>query len=157
MRYAVVVASIVENLILLENEADYTPPAGYLVATGDWPVDIGWLHNGESFFPPSRDAEKRRVTKSRFGDLFNYPEHDVMNLLRWQARQMTAEERAIPGNPLKFVETLFRKFDLPAEYIELDLPMLAEGLGVLGMLGVFGENSATRIAQILADEDPPTA
>lgn len=154
MRYAVVVASIVENLILLEHEADYTPPAGYLVAVGDWPVDIGWLHNGESFFPPSRDEEKHRPTKARFGDLFTDDQHGRMNLIRWQCSQMDAADRAVPGNPLVYAETLFRKFDLPAEFIEMDLPMVADGLGLLGMLGVFGDDAETEIPRILRNELP---
>lgn len=99
-------------------------------------------------------APGRRVTKARFGDLFTDDEHAAMNLIRWQCAQMDASERAMPGNPLVLAETMFRKFDLPAEFIELDLPLVADGLGLLGMLGVFSDDAATRIPQILADEAP---
>lgn len=104
--------------------------------------------------PPEPEPVPRRVTKSRFGDLFTYEEHRVMNLLRWQTRQMDAVERGLESNPLVLVETLFRKFDWPAEFIELDLPMVSDGLALLAMLGVFGDSAEARISAILSDHEP---
>lgn len=120
----------------------------------EWPAS-DLTERGFVWVEPDPVAPRpRRVTKARFGDLFTLDEHAAMNLLRWQCAQMDAEDRAVPGNPLVFAETLFRKFELPAEFIELDLPMVSDGLGLLGMLGVFGDSATARIAAILADDDP---
>ncbi|USN14623.1 hypothetical protein PAPPERLAPAPP_02530 [Brevundimonas phage vB_BpoS-Papperlapapp] len=160
MRHALIRDDQVVNIILCGPE--FQPPEGLtLVALGEaGTAAIGWLYDGQSFAPPPDAAPEPqtpdlRPTKARFGDLFTDDEHAAMNLIRWQCRQMDAAERAIPGNPLVYAETLFIKFDLPAEFIELDLPMVAQGLGLLGMLGVFGDRAETRIPQVLANEDPP--
>lgn len=160
--YALVNATgLVENVTLWDGSSDWTPPEGLsavrLTTVG---VGIGWSYDGSAFSPPEPDPAPEpepgpvRVTKARFGDLFTDDEHGRMNLIRWQCAQMDAEDRSVPNNPLTYAETLFRKFDLPAEYIELDLPMVADGLGLLGLLGVFGDNAPTRIAQILVNELP---
>lgn len=133
------------------------PSSGWVVNEAGVKFPPGWDLAAEGFVwvePTPPGPERLRVTKARFGDLFTDDQHAAMNLLRWQARQMDAAERAIPNNPLVYVETLFIKFDLPAEFIELDLPMVADGLGLLGMLGVFGDDAAAEIARILRDEDP---
>jgi hypothetical protein len=160
-RYVIIdAAGAVINATLWDGAADWTPGAGLSAIPSD-EAQIGWTYDGETFSPPASAPEPEpappepfRVTKASFGELFTDDEHAAMNLIRWQCSQMDAADRAVPGNPLVYAETLFIKFALPAEYIELDLPMVADGLGLLGMLGVFGDDAAVRIPQILAGEAP---
>ena len=159
-RYALInAAGLVENVTLWDGLATWTPPAGLTAVAATAPgVGPGWTYDGTAFAPPAPapvPPAPFRVTTARFGDLFTDAEHDAMNLIRWQCGQMDALDRAVPGNPLKAAETLFRKFNLPAEFIELDLSMVSDGLGLLGMLGVFGDNAVSRIAAVLANENPP--
>lgn len=157
-RYVIIdAAGAVINATLWDGLSDWTPGSGLSAIPSD-EAQIGWTYDGQTFSSPAAPEpappEPFRVTKSRFGDLFTDDEHGAMNLLRWQCAQMDAADRAVPGNPLVYAETLFIKFGLPAEYIELDLPMVADGLGLLGMLGVFGDDAAVRIPQILVGEAP---
>ncbi|MND22306.1 hypothetical protein D3C80_126820 [compost metagenome] len=148
-------AGAVVNVTQWDGETEWSPGEGLIVIRSD-EAQIGWTY-GDGVFTPPPAAEPTgpfRVSKSRFGELFTDDENRTMNLIRWQTGQMDAAERAVPTNPLVYAETMFRKFDLPAEFIELDLPMVADGLGLLGMLGVFGDDAAIRIPQILSDELP---
>lgn len=157
MKYALVNSlGLVENVILLDPDSDWeaTSNLSLVIAEGTI-VGPGWSYlDGEFIAPGPQKSFIARITKVRFGELFTMDEHARMNLIRWQCKQMDATERSMPENPLTYAETLFFKFDLPAEFIELDLPMIADGLGLLGMLGVFGENAAIRIPQILTNELP---
>lgn len=160
MIYSIIKNDIVVNTIEWDGVNEWTPGPGLIAIQSDI-AQIGWTYDGESFSPPIiiepeivPEPFNPRITKVRFGELFTMNEHAIMNLIRWQCKQMDATERSMPENPLTYAETLFFKFDLPAEFIELDLPMIADGLGLLGMLGVFGENAVIRIPQILTNELP---
>lgn len=161
-RYLIIRDGVVANVVLWDGQSAFEAGPGGVLVAAPAGVGPGWTYDGEAFSPPPPSPEPDpapagpfRVTKSRFGDLFTDDEHAGMNLIRWQCSQMDAADRAVPGNPLVYAETLFIKFALPAEYIELDLPMVADGLGLLGMLGVFGDDAAVRIPQVLANQDPP--
>lgn len=159
-QYLLVRAGAVENVVLWDGQSAFDPGPDTQMIEAPEGVGIGWSYDGSAFSPPEPDPAPEpepgpvRVTKARFGDLFTDDEHGRMNLIRWQCAQMDAAERAVPGNPLVYAETLFIKFDLPAEFIELDLPMVADGLALLGMLGVFGDDAALRIGEILTDQTP---
>lgn len=155
-RYVIIdAAGAVINATQWDGVTEWSAGEGLTVVQSD-EAQIGWTYGDGVFVPPPEvgPVGPFRVSKSRFGDLFTDDEHAAMNLIRWQAGQMDATDRMVPANPLVYAETMFRKFDLPAEFIELDLPMVADGLGLLDMLGVFGDDAAIRIPQILSDELP---
>lgn len=159
MRHAVLRGDAVANIIIASPGFDPGDGQRVVPLEDGVPVGPGWTYDGETFSPPAEPdpqpmAPDLRPTKSRFGDLFTDDQHGRMNLIRWQCSQMDATDRAVPDNPLVYAETMFRKFDLPAEFIELDNPMVADGLGLLGMLGVFGDDAATEIPRILRNELP---
>lgn len=134
------------------------PGNGWLLIDGvqfppDWPrVDLEAL--GLTWVEPPAPQPDRRPTKARFADLFTYAQHERIDLLRWQGGQLTIEDRQVPGNPLVAVNIIFYKLAQPAEYLELDHPEIADGLGVMAMLGVFGDDAATEIPRILRNELP---
>lgn len=165
VRYAVRLDNInffAESMVLAEDDV---LPVGWIVsnppeAEGDHLfTGSGWVPMARADAPvitppPATETDPRRVSKARFGDLFTTAEHRAMNLIRWQISQMTLEDRLNVDNPLPDVEVLFQKFDLPAEFIELNNPLTIQGVSVLGMLGVFGSNAEVRITQVLNDELP---
>jgi hypothetical protein len=147
----------VVNTVVFENEPMFVAPEGYIFVEAPEGVGAGYSYvNGEFIAPPPPDAletqepttEPIRVTKARFGDLFTVQQQVVMNLIRWQIAQMDITDRMNPDNPLNFAEILFQKFDLPAEFIELDHPSTIQGIGFLGLLGVFGSDPVVREAEI---------
>jgi hypothetical protein len=123
-----------------------------------WTLETAEEFLAQVQLPPAAEQvaiiEPVRVSKARFGDLFTTAEHRAMNLIRWQITQLTLDDRVNAANPLPDVEVLFQKFDLPAEFIELDNALTVQGISVLGMLGIFGGNAVTRIEAILSNTLP---
>ncbi|RXF67677.1 hypothetical protein [Hansschlegelia zhihuaiae] len=62
-RYAVVIDGVVDNVVLWDGEADWSPDGGDAVRCGD-EVEIGWTYEGGAFrAPPRPDAPKRGSRK----------------------------------------------------------------------------------------------
>lgn len=106
--------------------------------------------------PMPRLAVPSRVSRIDFSRLFTLEEKIALNAVRAQVAALPANAYldAVQYGALLAAEVVLQSFELPLEHIELDHPDTAAGLGVLGMVGVFGANAAARIAAILAGRPP---
>ena len=56
-KYAVVDGSAVTNIILLDEESDFTPPPGNLLLPAPENISIGWLRSGNEWVSPTPKPE----------------------------------------------------------------------------------------------------
>lgn len=52
MRYAIVTAGVVENIVEWDGGEGWSPPEGSVAVAAVGPVSIGWAYDGEEFAPP---------------------------------------------------------------------------------------------------------
>lgn len=57
MEHAIIRNGIVENVILWDGEANWSPPPGSVAVQCPAHVGIGWTYDGSEFAPPAPDAE----------------------------------------------------------------------------------------------------
>lgn len=93
-----------------------------------------------------------RVTKSDFSRLFTFEQRGKLEVLEYQANTANLTD---PVQAARFVpvKVMFRSFNLPAEFIELDHPETAQSFyGILIPEGVVDQAEAERI---LSNIPPP--
>lgn len=151
MRYAIIRDGVVENVVLWDGEADWSPPADtLLVPCPPW-VSTGASYDGEAFSappPPVSSREPVRVSKADFQRLLTPTERYSLNALRKQIATLTPADYPDPANALLVAaEDVMFAFEQPLEFIELDHPETYQGLMLLSYLGIL---TADRVAEIVA-------
>lgn len=163
MRYAIMRDNLVTGLTTFEDG----PPEGwsageglglFALQDGQNPAP-GWVWADGEFQPPSPvelPTEPHRVSRIDFVRLFRVEQQMAVNALRKRVAALQPEDYTNPAQQLFIMlEVVLQQFDLPAEFIELDHPDTATGLGLLAIAGVFGEgNSSAEVARIIRGERP---
>jgi hypothetical protein len=139
-------------------------------------IEAGWKYvpMTGSFLEPAPQAEAldgiRRIEKIDFMRLFTTPETVRYKLLRMTVDSLTMADyaAAMAGDQQKLLlvsaGVMFDRFDL-ASQLELDHPETQQGIGLMGIAGIFGtvgtgpgevtqEHVNERVAQLIAGVFP---